>query len=735
MVRQLLQRHIARCVLAALCLFAGQAWAAVYYADAGRPDDSGNGLSWAAAKKTLQAAIDAASTAGGGEVWVKAGTYNETRSNTNGDGALVMKSNVQLYGGFAGAETLRDQRDPAARLTTISGVKTRGGLYWAYVTIRMESTINCTIDGFTITGASSGSITGPMPKYNGGGGIYGIGLDETNRIANCVVTKNQMGFLNYGGGMYFENSGPVISHCSITTNYNMSGYGAGVYCDNTTISRTIKLNDCTISGGMATEGAGLYARNAAVELTSCTFANNQAGPRGGAVLLSGAVPATFDRCTFSGNSCNYFGGAVTLLYASTTFTNCVFTNNTTQDYGGALFIWSASSDQASKIVNCTMAGNSAPNGGGAIYVTAAPSLLIQNTIFSGNTAQAIYEGDLGSDPIIRNCLFFNNSNGDYLDEKDPSTGKNGSVKTGAAAINALVNSTGSANSGNVTGDPKLESVYRLGAGSAAIDRGDPTEAPATDIDGALRPMDIVGVGADGAGAFDIGAHEFGALLPPVFTAHPVSQALTVSDALTLRVAVTGSAPLTYQWLKDGAPLAGQTSSTLRLASVALADAGDYACRVTNGAGFVDSHAARVTVEPPPGALSDSAPTLAFPKDTRWAVDVEKGGTPTLRTFTLTNTGGKPVAFTGGGAATPGLALSGANAADFSIAQVSPATSAPLAPGAALTVTIRFAPTQSRRTLGLSATLTVTTDSPLTPTLAIPLQGDAVPVTLSGFNAE
>ena len=58
-------------------------------------DDAGDGLSWATAKATVQAGLDAASALRGGEVWVAAGTYVEH---------VTLSAWVHLYGGFAGTE-------------------------------------------------------------------------------------------------------------------------------------------------------------------------------------------------------------------------------------------------------------------------------------------------------------------------------------------------------------------------------------------------------------------------------------------------------------------------------------------------------------------------------------------------------------------------------------------------------------------------------------------------------
>ena len=137
----------------------------------------------------------------------------------------------------------------------------------------------------------------------------------------------------------------------------------------------------------------------------------------------------------------------------------------------------------------------------------------------------------------------------------------------------------------------------------------------------------------------------------------------------------------------------------------------------------------------PAQLTPGATALNFLAGTRYAVDVERGGAPTTQSLTLVNTGEEPLTFTGGAPGTPGLALSGRCAADFRIDRVTPATTAPLAPGASVTVVIRFAPSAIRRTLGLDAALNVTSNSPVTPALAIPLLGDAVPVEISAFTAD
>jgi pectin methylesterase-like acyl-CoA thioesterase len=74
-------------------------------------DDANDGSSWDKAKKTIQAAIDAASAVGG-NVWVAKGTYNQD---------LTLRSNCYLYGGFTGTEAALAERDIQANETVIAG--------------------------------------------------------------------------------------------------------------------------------------------------------------------------------------------------------------------------------------------------------------------------------------------------------------------------------------------------------------------------------------------------------------------------------------------------------------------------------------------------------------------------------------------------------------------------------------------------------------------------------------
>lgn len=83
--------------------------------------------------------------------------------------------------------------------------------------------------------------------------------------------------------------------------------------------------------------------------------------------------------------------------------------------------------------------------------------------------------------------------------------------------------------------------------------------------------------------------------PPAVVTSPAALILNPGQAAALSVAASGTAPLSYQWKKDGANVAGATSATLAFATAATTDAGSYTVTITNPYGNVTSAAATITV--------------------------------------------------------------------------------------------------------------------------------------------
>lgn len=82
---------------------------------------------------------------------------------------------------------------------------------------------------------------------------------------------------------------------------------------------------------------------------------------------------------------------------------------------------------------------------------------------------------------------------------------------------------------------------------------------------------------------------------PSISSHPSSQNVTAGQTASFSVTASGTAPLSYQWRKDGNNISGATASTFSIASVATGDAGTYSVVVTNSAGSATSNNATLTV--------------------------------------------------------------------------------------------------------------------------------------------
>ena len=83
--------------------------------------------------------------------------------------------------------------------------------------------------------------------------------------------------------------------------------------------------------------------------------------------------------------------------------------------------------------------------------------------------------------------------------------------------------------------------------------------------------------------------------PPMVVSPPASQTVGMGSNATFSVTATGTAPLAYQWLFNGTPLAGKTSATLVLPAVDSSSAGSYSVTVTNAFGSATSSAATLSV--------------------------------------------------------------------------------------------------------------------------------------------
>ncbi|MEI6914067.1 MAG: right-handed parallel beta-helix repeat-containing protein, partial [Armatimonadota bacterium] len=184
---------------------------------------NGPGSTWSNAYNTVTAAI-AASTSND-EIWVAGNNANPYIEN------ITLKAGVGLYGGFAGTETTRTQRNWNTNVTILNGNGAD-----LVVTAPSGATTTTVLDGFEITGAftginctsSSPSITNNIISGNDVDGIY----CETSspKITNNTISGNLQ------SGIYCLSGSPTI------TNNNISGNQSGISCDSVAASPSITNN-------------------------------------------------------------------------------------------------------------------------------------------------------------------------------------------------------------------------------------------------------------------------------------------------------------------------------------------------------------------------------------------------------------------------------------------------------------------------------------------------------------
>ncbi|HEX2854080.1 MAG TPA: pectinesterase family protein [Opitutaceae bacterium] len=87
----------------------------------------------------------------------------------------------------------------------------------------------------------------------------------------------------------------------------------------------------------------------------------------------------------------------------------------------------------------------------------------------------------------------------------------------------------------------------------------------------------------------------GIILAPEITTHPTDTTVPVGDSASFTVVANGTAPLSYQWKKDGNDIPGATAQTYLIPAAGFADIGGYSVVVSNSAGFDTSSAAILVV--------------------------------------------------------------------------------------------------------------------------------------------
>jgi hypothetical protein len=102
---------------------------------------------------------------------------------------------------------------------------------------------------------------------------------------------------------------------------------------------------------------------------------------------------------------------------------------------------------------------------------------------------------------------------------------------------------------------------------------------------------------------------------PSITTQPVNAQVKEGQTAQFTVVATGTAPLSYEWSKNGTSISGATASTYTTAAATRADDGaQFAVAVTNSAGSATSNNAKLSVIPVPSPAT-AYDVITFKNDT------------------------------------------------------------------------------------------------------------------------
>jgi predicted outer membrane repeat protein len=125
-------------------------------------------------------------------------------------------------------------------------------------------------------------------------------------------------------------------------------------------------------------GGGVYCNDSNPVIQHCVFADNAAASWGGAIACWGGAPSILN-CTFIGNTSSNYGGAIGCYDSDATIANCLFSGNTGVRGGGiGCYL------KAPTVTNCSFSSNTGYYGG-AIYCNRS-NLVAINSILWGNSA-------------------------------------------------------------------------------------------------------------------------------------------------------------------------------------------------------------------------------------------------------------------------------------------------------------------------------------------------------------
>ena len=236
--------------------------------------------------------------------------------------------------------------------------------------------------------------------------IYFSSVEDAT-IENISIIN---GFSTFGGGIYCNNSDPVLFNIIIEE--NTTDLGGGIYCENSSPS----LVNVTISGNIANNSGGGIScyDNSNPSLTNVVINGNTSDDFGGGIYCHYYSNPNLVNVIIIENIADNFGGGICCRNNSNiSLTNVTISQNSASDEGGGICCWDRSSLD---LLNCISYNDTPqeilflewgePN---SVNITYSDIQGGEEGIITNNNGTVYWlEGNIDSDP-----LFADPENGDF----------------------------------------------------------------------------------------------------------------------------------------------------------------------------------------------------------------------------------------------------------------------------------------------------------------------------------
>ena len=275
------------------------------------------------------------------------------------------------------------------------------------------------------------------------------------------------------------------------------------------------LADMTIIGGSTLQGGGIYCNNSNPIISNLSLSNNLSTESGGGIFCTSSDP-TLSNVKIINNNSSYYGGGVCCENSNPIFTKVTIINNSSNMHGGGMYF-----NNSNPVLNdVSICDNLANSSGGGVYCTNTSNPIIINATITDNLANNTGGGifcRLNSNPEIINSILWNdipqeiafhninNSSSILIDHSNILGGEDGIVTNDNGEVFWM--------DGNIDFDPhfigEFDNPYSLSIFSPCIDTGTPDTTGLN-----LSEFDILGNpriwdgDEDGIAVIDMGAYEF-----------------------------------------------------------------------------------------------------------------------------------------------------------------------------------------------------------------------------------